>query len=410
VARTENVVALCDVDQRPSNRGGPRPSPVEAFEAHPRATRYTDFRQMFDRQAREIDAVVVSTPDHTHAFAAITAMRLGKHVYCEKPLTHDVWEAREMKNVAQRQRVATQMGNQGTSNDGFRAGVEAVRSGAIGAVREVHVWTNRPIWPQGMTERPAGQAVPEHLTWDLWLGTAQQRPYNEAYMPFKWRGWWDFGTGAIGDMACHTMNLPYMSLNLTAPTQVTATLARGQRNNAEAPPEGCTMVYEFPSRRVPAGGGRAEAAELPAVRLTWYERGKPERALFRGALREGQEAPGSGCLIVGANGTLYTSSDYGDGWHLYPEEQFREFRPPQPSLPRQGGRHHQEWIRACKGGPAAMSNFVDYASQLTEAALLGNVALRAGVAIQWDSANLRVTNNREANNFVRREYRRGWTL
>src|SRR5947209_16758356 len=234
VARTENIVALCDVDDNRARR---------AYEAHPRAARYSDFRQMLDRQ-RDIDAVVVSTPDHQHALASITAMRLGKHCYCEKPLTHDVWEARQMREVALRHGVATQMGNQGTSNNRFREGVEMIRSGALGPVREVHVWTNRPIWPQGMTRAAAGEPVPEGVHWDLWLGTAPERPYNRAYMPFAWRGWWDYGTGAIGDMACHTMNLPYMALNLASPTAVSAT-AR-QPVNVQAPPEGCTIVYEFP--------------------------------------------------------------------------------------------------------------------------------------------------------------------
>jgi predicted dehydrogenase len=405
VAGSENIIALCDVDHRPSNRGGPNPSPVDAFAAHPRATRYTDFRQMLDRE-RTLDAVVVSTPDHMHALAAIRAMRMGKHCYCEKPLTHDVWEARQMKEVARQNRVATQMGNQGTSNTRFREGVELVRSGALGTIREVHVWTNRPIWPQGMTEPAAAQAVPEGLTWDLWLGTATQRAYNQAYMPFRWRGWWDFGTGAIGDMACHTMNLPYLALNLGAPTAVSAT-SRQPVNN-QAPPEGCTIVYEFPARRVPAGAGYARATELPAVRMTWYERGYPPRELFRGGLAKGQRPHESGFLIIGETGTMYSPHDYGGDWRLLPADQFRDHRPPQAVLPRSPG-HHREWLRACKGGVAAMSNF-DYASALTEAALLGNVAIRAGARIVWDAENLRITNNREANRFIRREYPRGWAI
>jgi predicted dehydrogenase len=397
VARTENIVALCDVDDRQNG---------QAYTRFPQARRHHDFRQMLDRE-RNIDAVVVSTPDHQHAIAAITAMRLGKHCYCEKPLTHDVWEARQMKLTAAQHRVATQMGNQGTATDGLRRGVEVIRSGALGPVREVHVWTNRPIWPQGMTQAPAGEPVPQGVHWDLWLGTAPERPYNHAYMPFAWRGWWDFGTGAIGDMACHTINLAYMGLSLGAPTAVSAT-SRQQVNN-QSPPEGCTITYEFPERRVQAGHGYREAATLPAVRLIWYERGRPSRELFRGAIAQGQDVPGSGCLIVGQTGTLYTPDDYGERWQLLPQEQFRGHQPPAPSLPRSPG-HHAEWLRACKGGPPAVSNFVDYASQLTEAALLGNVALRAGRRIEWNTVELRVTNDRDANRFVRREYRRGWTI
>jgi predicted dehydrogenase len=397
VARTENIVALCDVDDRRAAR---------AYERFPRAERFSDFRQMLER-VRNIDAVVVSTPDHQHAIASITAMHLGKHCYCEKPLTHDVWEARQMREVALRYGVATQMGNQGTSSNGLRQGVEVIRSGVLGPVREVHVWTNRPIWPQGMTAAAAAEDVPAGVHWDLWLGSAPERPYNRAYMPFSWRGWWDYGTGAIGDMACHTMNLPYMALNLGAPSAVSAT-AR-QPVNDQAPPEGCTIVYEFPARTVPAGRGRAHTAQLPAVRLTWYERGYPTREHFRGGLAEGQNPSPSGCLLIGQNGTLYCSSENGDRWRLLPEEQYRDYRPPEPVLPRSPG-HHAEWLRACKSGPAALSNFVDYAGPFTEAVLLGNVALRAGARIDWDSRNVRVTNNQDANRFVRRTYRRGWDI
>jgi predicted dehydrogenase len=397
VAATENIVALCDVDDNRARA---------SFQRHADALKFQDYRVMLDR-VRNIDAVVVATPDHQHAHASITAMRLGKHCYCEKPLTHDVWEARKMQEVAAHHRVATQMGNQGTSSGGLRQGVEVIRSGILGPVREVHVWTNRPIWPQGMTQVRAGEPIPAHLNWDLWLGTAPVRPYHHDYLPFAWRGWWDFGTGAIGDMACHTMNLAYMALNLSAPVAVEATSR--QPINDQSPPEGCTIVYDFPARHVEAGNGYAQAAELPPVRMTWYERGYPARELFLGALGEREEPNRSGSLIVGQNGTLYAPSDNGDRWLLLPRERFSTYQPPQPILPRSPG-HHAEWIRACKGGPAAMSNFVDYAARLTEAALLGNVALRAGSRIEWDTANLRVTNHPEANRFVRRQYRRGWEI
>jgi predicted dehydrogenase len=380
----ENIVALCDVDDRRA---------AKAYAAHPKATRYSDFRVMLDKQ-KNLDAVTVSTPDHQHAIAAITAMNHGKHVYCEKPLTHDVWEARQMRLAAAKNRVATQMGNQGTSNNNFRTAVEIIRAGGLGEVREVHVWTNRPIWPQGMQQRPPAQEVPQGVHWDLWLGTAPTRPYNQAYLPFAWRGWWDFGTGALGDMACHTMNLPYMALQLGQPTTV---VARRGRLSPESPPgrnEGCTITYDFPARD-----------KLPPVRLYWYEGNDnlPPRSLFHG-----QRAVESGALIVGSRGTMYSPSDYGGSYRLLPEGNFKGYQPPKPTLPRSPG-HHAEWIRACKGGPAAMSNF-DYAGPFTEVVLLGNVAIRVGQRINWDSENLRARELPAADPYIRRQYRKGWTL
>jgi len=378
----ENIVALCDVDSRRASAN---------FNKYPKVPKYTDFRVMLDKQGKEIDAVVVSTPDHQHAIASITAMKMGKHCYTEKPLTHDVYEARQMKIIAAKHKVATQMGNQGTSSGGLRTGVEIIRAGVLGDVREVHVWTNRPIWPQNINRPKATPDVPKGLEWDLWLGTAPLRPYNPAYVPFAWRGWWDFGTGALGDMACHTMNLPYMALRLTAPTLVTAELATPL--NPETGPEGCTVTYEFPARD-----------KLPAVTLKWYERRRPEAKLFHG-----QKPSDSGCLIVGAKGTLYSPSDYGSDYRLLPMGNFPNFQPPAQTLPRSPG-HHREWIAACKGGTPAMSNFVDYASQLTETVLLGNVAMRVGKPVRWDAENLRATDLPAADQYIRREYRKGWSL
>ncbi|MCC6418846.1 MAG: Gfo/Idh/MocA family oxidoreductase [Gemmataceae bacterium] len=382
VARTENIVALCDVDDRRA---------AGAYKRHPKAAHYADFRVMLDKQ-RDLDAVVVSTPDHTHAIAGITAMRLGKHCYCEKPLTHSVHEARLMRETARKHRVATQMGNQGTSHAGLRTGVEVIRSGAIGDIREVHVWTNRPIWPQGMEQAPPGQPVPQGLNWDLWLGPAPQRAYNDDYVPFKWRGWWDFGTGALGDMACHTMNLPYMALRLEYPTTVSADI-EGQVSQQSPPNRGCTVTYEFPAR-----------GKMPAVRLLWYERRRPPAELF-----QGQKPSSSGCLLIGSKGTLYSPSDYGGEYRLLPLAAFKDYQPPKPSLPRSPG-HHAEWLRACKGGPAAMSNFVDYAARFTEVVLLGNVAMRIGKAFRYDHEQGRAVNMPAADQFFRREYRKGWTL
>jgi len=377
-----NIVALCDVDDRRATR---------AYQRFPQATRYQDFRVMLERE-RNLDAVIVSTPDNLHAMAGVMAMRLGKHCYCEKPLTHDIFEARLMKQVARERRVATQMGNHGTGREGFRRGVDVIRSGALGDVREIHVWTNRPIWPQGMTQALPAQPVPAGVSWDLWLGPAPARPYNTGYLPFNWRGWWDFGTGAIGDMACHTMNLPFMGLRLGAPTSVSATTR--QPVNDQSPPEGLTAVFEFPAR-----------GALPPVRMTWYERGMPPRELFRG-LPATDQLGRSGCLIIGSTCSMYSPDDYGERQRRLPEGTFAQVP---EGLPRSIG-HHAEWLRAIRGGPAPLSNFVDYAAQLTESALLGNVAVRAGTRIEWDAENGRVTNSEAANRFIRREYRKGWTL
>lgn len=392
--RNENIVALCDPDENQAR---------DAFNRYPNAQRFADYRQMLERLRNQIDAVVVSTPDHNHAPASIMAMRMGKHVYCEKPLTHSVYEARQMKLVAREKRVVTQMGNQGTASDGLREGVEVIQAGAIGPVREVHVWTNRPIWPQSniwqQLNREPGplpqENVPQTLSWDVWLGPAPSRPYNHHYLPFNWRGWWDYGTGAIGDMACHTMNLPFMALRLEAPTAVSARIDdRPNNRNNQTPPVGCVVTYEFPAR-----------GDMPALTMKWYERNLPPRELFHG-----RQPSGSGCLIVGERGTLYSSSDYGGSYQLLPEDRFRDFQRPERRLPRVGGNHHGEWLNAIRGTGTPMSNFPDYASKLTETALLGNIAIRIGGArFEWNAEELRASTD-EANRFVRREYREGWRL
>ncbi|MCI0641927.1 MAG: Gfo/Idh/MocA family oxidoreductase [Gemmataceae bacterium] len=386
VARTENIVALCDVDDERA-RG--------AYNKYPDVPKYKDFRIMLEKQ-KDIEAVVVSTPDHTHAHASIRAMRMGKHCYTEKPLTHSVWEARQMRETAAKHKVATQMGNQGTSNNTLREGVDVIRSGAIGDVREVHVWTNRPIWPQNIERPKERQEVPKGLDWDLWLGPAPERPYHRAYVPFAWRGWWDFGTGALGDMACHTMNLANMALSLGPPSAVSADVAH--RVNNETAPMGCTVTYEFPDRTV-------NNRRLPSVRLMWYERRLPEGKLFHG-----QKPSGSGCLLIGARGTFYTNSDYGGAYRLLPEGDFQGFKAPEPVLPRNTVGHHGEWLRACKGGTPAMSNFVDYAGLFTETVLLGNVAMRVGKRVVWNSEKMQAVDLQEAAQYIRRPYRKGWDL
>jgi predicted dehydrogenase len=298
-----------------------------------------------------------------------------------------------MKEVAARQRVATQMGNQGTSMGGFREAVEVIRSGAIGDIREVHVWTDRPgnYWRQGHRAFPDRQDVPATLNWDLWLGPAPRREYNASIHPFAWRGYWDFGTGALGDMGCHTMNLAYMSLRLGAPASVRCEVD-GEINNV-SPPNGCRVTYDFVAR-----------GDLPAVRMYWYEVRRPPRELFHG-----ENVTGGGSLFIGSRGTLLSASDYGDRYALLPRKNFQGFKRPEPSLPRSPG-HHAEWIRACKGGPPAMSNFVDYAGPLTETVLLGNVAMRMGRTIVWDPVALRAAGLPGAQQYIHREYRKGWTL
>jgi predicted dehydrogenase len=394
---SENIVALCDVDDL---RAG------STYKRFPKAKRYNDYREMLEKEAKLIDAVTIGTPDHHHAPAAAMAMKLGKHVYCEKPLTHTVHEARVLRELAAKHKVATQMGNQGTATDGLRRGVEVIQSGALGEVREVHVWTNRPIWPQGneailqhagvhnaLHGGGAGPEPPRTLKWDLWLGSAPWRPYDPIYLPFNWRGWWDYGTGSLGDMACHTLNLGYWALKLVNPTSVEAEVSE---LNPESCPLWSIIRYEFPAR-----------ANLPPLKMTWYDKfKKPSIELF-----EGEKMSDSGLLVVGEKGKLYSNGDYGDRWMLLPKSKFEGFKGPEPSIPRCPGQgHHAEWIRACKGGPAATSNF-DYAGPLTETVVLGNVAMRrAGKKLEWDAENLKVTNDADANKFVQKEYRQGWSL
>jgi predicted dehydrogenase len=389
-----NVVALCDIDDRH----------LEAkARKFPRAKKYNDFRKMLEEMGKGIDAVTVSTPDHTHAPASVMAMKMGKHVYCQKPLTHSVFEARQMREVAREHKVCTQMGNQGTASNGLRTSVEVIRSGALGKVTEVHVWTNRPVWPQApkITARPKPEPVPAHVHWDLFLGPAPERPYSSKYHPFAWRGWWDFGTGALGDMACHTANMPFMALKLGYPSTISA---ESGPVNPETYPAWAKVVYEFPARE-----------GMPAVKLTWYEGRKDGKLVLPPAeLLHGHKFSDSGCLVVGDKGTLYCGDDYGETRRLLPEKQFKGYTPPKPTLPRNGRGDDGmkwEWVQAIKKGDPkiALSNF-DYAGVLTEAVLLGNVAIRAGEKLEWDGANLRVTNVPKANDYIRRAYRTGWKL
>ena len=372
--RSENIVALCDVDDRRA---------ANAFTEFRSVSRYRDYRVMLEKE-KSLDAVTVSTPDHHHAPASLAAMTLGKHVYCQKPLTHSISEARRMQEVAKRHNVATQMGNQGHSEHGSRRMVELIRAGTLGDVREVHVWTDRPIWPQGLQRPKNKPPVPVGVDWDLWLGPAPARPFHNAYVPFKWRGWWDFGTGALGDMACHNWDIAFWALDLGSPTSVEA---KSSKVFVDTAPAWSVIRYRFPAR-----------GDLPPVTLTWYDGKKlPPRELF-----EGETPRGNGSIIVGDKGKLYVPHYWGDGI-LLPKKEFAGFEAPEPTLPRSPG-HYKEFITACKGGPAAMSSF-DYSGPLTEAVLLGNLAVRAGEKIVWDAKRLKAVGCPQADAFIRREYR-----
>jgi hypothetical protein len=384
--KSENIVALCDVDGRRLDERG---------KAYPNAKLFKDWRKMLE-EVKEIDAVIVSGPDHMHAPAASMAMKMGKHAYVQKPLTHSVHEARYLRELAQRQKVATQMGNQGSAESGLRRAVEVIQSGAIGPVRELHVWSNRPIWPQGIERPTETDPVPEHLDWDLWLGPAAERPFKAgAYHPFNWRGWQDFGTGALGDMACHTANMPFRALKLGYPSTIEAETSG---MNKETFPRRSKIKFEFPARE-----------GMPPLTFWWYDGGwKPNDDQLTEVRELLEKIPGSGCLMVGDKGKLFSPDDYGARFFLLPEKQFEGYKGPEQSIARSPG-HYKEWLDACKGGPAPYSNF-DIAGYLTEIILLGCVAMQVGKKLEWDGPNMRAKNAPEAAQYVKREYRKGWTL
>lgn len=384
---SENVVALCDVDER---------SAAKAFKDFPRARRFKDWRKMFDEAHREFAAVVVSIPDHMHAAVSLAAMRLGKHVYCEKPLTWSIEEARLMAKVAGEARVATQMGTQGMAGDLSRQGIEVIRSGVLGEITGMHVWTDRATgwWPQGVGRPAEAQPIPHELDWDLWLGAAPERPYNEAYCPFRWRGWKDFGTGAVGDMGIHNAAMPWVALKLGRPTSAEVVSTSGL--NEETFPAWSLLKLEFPA-----------TADRGRVPLYWYDGGKlPSKDLIPCA-----EMAKNGAIVVGKKATLYSIEWTGGDWHLLPKDTFRDYKPPAPTVPRAPKEsHHQEWFAACKGGPPAFCNFIDFASGITEAMLVANLALRTGKRIEWDAGEMKARGCPEAEPFIRREYRKGWKL
>ena len=378
-----NLVAICDIDENRLNQKASK---------YPKAHKFTDYRKMLDELDKTIDAVTVSTPDHTHASASLKAMRMGKHCFTQKPLTHTIEEARKLGEVAREMKVATQMGNQGTAENSLREAAAVIKSGVLGPIKEVHVWTNRPVWPQGL-DRPADSPeTPSFVHWDLWLGPAPKRPFHPAYHPFKWRGWWDFGTGALGDMACHTLNMPFMALNLRDPISVQAETSG---HNKETYPAWSVIDFQFPER-----DGRGP------VMFVWYDGGKrPDESLLQGSPMQS-----SGALIIGEKGTLYAPGDYAErGMTLHGVDR------PKVEWVRSPG-HFEEWIRAIKTGEQAMSNFPDYAGPLTETILLGNLAVWAAAApgkgklIEWDAKALNATNAPEVMHIVKKEYPEGFGI
>jgi hypothetical protein len=441
VAPTENIVALADPDERTS---------ANMFKTFEKATKYKDFRVMLDRQ-KDIDAVIIAIPDHMHACAAMAAMERGKHVYVEKPLTRTIWEARLLTDAAAKYKVATQMGNQGYSNEGARIAAEIVWSGEIGNVTEVHAWTNRPIWPQGLTEIPAPEPPPTTLDWDLWLGVAKERPYTSGgtggnrgfYNPFNWRGFYDFGCGALGDMACHILGAPNMALQLGAPTSVECLKKEGV--SPFMFPKKSSTRFDFPAR-----------GAMPPVKLFWHDaqtgaaykpQGIPEDEpliggagafgargqAFTGGGAAGDAPPAAppanapaggrggrggggagggggqtnGAVFVGEKGII-TTDTYANNVRVLPLARMKDFKLPPQYLTRSPG-HYRDWIRACKGGAPACSNFA-IAGPFTEWICLGVVATRVEGKLDWNSSQLKFTNSPEANKFVKPEIRKGWNI
>ena len=432
-APTENIVALCDVDDKQA---------AETFKQFDKAPKYKDFRKMLEKEDKNIDACIVTIPDFMHATAAMAAMQLGKHVYVQKPLVRTIWEARMMNDAAAKYKVATQMGNQGYSNEGTRQCAEMIWNGDIGNVTEVHAWTDRPIWPQGLMEIPAETPVPETLDWDLWLGSAQARPYTSGgeayaksryqfYQPFNWRGFYDFGCGALGDMACHILGAPNLALKLGAPTSVECVMKEG--TSSFMFPKKSIIRFDFPAR-----------GSMPPVKLFWHDglkdppkidgvpegemlgdirrartqgqQGAPARPAFTGYVGEVydasatyQQGENDGSIFIGDKGII-TTGTYGANTRLLPVEKMKDYRFPPALLtrsPEGSNSHYRDWIRAAKGGDPACSNF-SVSAPFVEWMLLGVIALRTEGKIEWDPAKMKITNNADANKYLKPVYRKGW--
>jgi len=432
-APTENIVALCDVDDKQA---------ANIYRQYESVPKYKDFRKMLDKEGKTIDAVIVTIPDFMHATAALACMQLGKHVYVQKPLVRTIWEARMLVDAAAKYKVATQMGNQGYSSEGTRQCAEMIWSGEIGNVTEVHAWTDRPIWPQGLTEIPAETPVPSTLDWDLWLGGAAARPYTSGgagypnnfggyfYQPFNWRGFYDFGCGALGDMACHILGAPNLALKLRTPSSVECISKDG--NSSFMYPRKSVIRFDFPAH-----------GSMPAVKLFWHDGlkdppkidGVPEGALLGDIRRPrrpqggGSQAPAppppatgfqggvynpeqqyemnenDGSLFIGDKGMI-TTGTYGENTRLIPVEKMKDYKMPPQLLTRSPG-HYRDWIRACKGGDPACSDF-SVAGPFVEWMLLGVIALRVEGKLEWDPAKMKITNNADANKYLKPVFRKGW--
>lgn len=406
-----NIIAICDVDAN---------ALAAKAKKFPDAKQFKDFRKMLDEMEKSIDAVTISTPDHTHAVAAAMAMRMGKHIYCQKPLVQTVHEARLLRKLAKDKKVATQMGNQGSAGSGLRRAVEVIQAGFIGPVRELHVWSNRPVWPQGLRRPEGADPVPEHLDWDLWIGPALSRPFKKGtYHSFNWRGWYNFGTGALGDMACHTVNMPFRALNMGYPTLIECE-ETSQRFD-ETFPKTSRIRFEFPERH-----------GNPPLKFWWYDGNpgdkevqalRPHPDLTKEIIALRGKLPDSGCLLIGDRGKIFSPDDYGSqfffthggemGFQAASTKEQGEHEAikgiPQ-SIPRSPG-HNQEWFDMMTKGTPAYSNF-DIAAFLTETILLGCISMRVGVGrkMEWDGPNMRSPNIKEAKDFVKRDYRRGWSV
>ena len=388
---SENIVALCDVNAN---------NLEAASRKFPKATTYSDYRKLFDKE-KQLDAVVVSTCEHTHAFATMLALKAKKHVYCEKPLTHNIWEARKIRESAAEAKVATQMGIQIHATENYHRVVELIQSGAIGPVSEAHVWVGRAWGWQSpedaarnkdivnVLDRPEkADPIPAGLDWDLWLGPAPERPFNNVYFPGpKWYRWWDFGNGTMSDLGSHWNDLPFWALKLRAPLTIEAS---GPPPHPEIAPASMSATYEYAAR-----------GEMPAVKLTWHQGDSKPEIWKRGEIPKWD----SGALFIGTKGMLL--ADYGN-YKLLPEEKFKDFTAPPQTIPRVKG-HHEEWIECCKTGKQPSANF-EYSGWLTEANHLGNVAFRAAKKLQWNPEKLEATNAPEAARFIKRTYRKGWNL
>lgn len=386
-----DIVALCDVHDKRRVRNGSKDHTLN----YPKARFFRDFRKMLESMDSEIDGVTISTPDHTHFHAARMALMMKKHVYCQKPLTHTIWEARELRMLAREHGVKTQMGNQAHAGEPIRRAVEYIRSGMLGKVKEVHCWTNRPVWPQGMNSLPNPEKMEKGLDWDLWLGPAPKRVFSSKYLPFTWRGWWEYGTGALGDMGCHIMDMPYWALDLGQPISVEAT---STDNSEVSGPKASVVTYQF-----------ARGPYSHPLTFKWYDGNNvpPASVYSDSGLTAQQLAQQFESVIIGDQGKLYFQRGKMT-WMTTPNNLIKDWHQPTYSIPRVKNED-QEWVDACLGGQEALSRF-EYSGRLTEAVLLGNLAIRLNKKVEWNGAAMKSPNSPEAAGLIQRPYRKGWEV